>query len=206
MSRQPLRRNTPLSVDAIVDAACAIIDESGLRGLSMRRLGEALGVDPMAVYHHVGDKRRLLAQVMARVVGGMAVPEATNATWETRVRGWATAYWDVVVANRELIAAGLADPVIAEGGLPHLVPLTDAIAESGITPTLVEPNAWLVVDFVHGAALGAAAPRRHGKDELDPLRRAFQLGLDTIITGITGIAGLSGVDGVSGVCGNGLGG
>jgi AcrR family transcriptional regulator len=176
-------RTDPLTVDAIVDAACELIAEAGLAGLSMRRLGAALGVDPMAVYHHVPNKRELLSLVMARTVGAMALP-AADAPWDVRVRGWAKAYWDVVVANRELVAAGLADPVIAEGGLPLVAPLTEAVADSGIGHDLVEPTVWLVVDFVHGAALGAAAPLRHADDDLGALIGAFDAGLDTIVAGI----------------------
>lgn len=183
MSRQPARRTDPLTVDAIVDAACALIDDVGLAKLSMRRLGAALDVDPMAVYHHVPNKRELLSLVTARVVGAMPLPAADD-PWDARVRSWAAAYWDVVVANRDLVAAGLADPLIAEGGTPLIAPLADAVAASGIDVDLVEPNAWLVVDFVHGAALGAAAPLRHSGDDLGSLREAFGVGLDTIVAGI----------------------
>jgi hypothetical protein len=112
------------------------------------------------------------------------LPEISDA-WDERVRGWARAYWDIVVANRELVAAGLADPVIAAGAMPHVEPLTAAVADSGIERVLVEPNVWLVVDFVHGSALGAAAPLRHADDDLVPLLRAFAAGLDTIVAGIT---------------------
>ena len=187
MPRRPATRSEPLRVDDIVDAAIALIARSGLAGLSMRKLGAELGVDPMAVYHHVTDKRALLALVTGRVVGAMPLPDAGGA-WDARVRAWARAYWDVVVANRDLTAAGLADPVIAEGGIPLLAPLSDAIADSGLPPHLIEPNAFLVVDFVHGAALGAAAPLRHDGEDLTPLVRAFDAGLDTIVAGIRHLA------------------
>jgi AcrR family transcriptional regulator len=182
-----MRRPDPLTADAIVDAARELIADDGLPALSMRRLGAALGVDPMAIYHHVPNKRELLSRVTARVVGAMAIPDADD-PWDERVRGWARAYWEVVVANRDLIAAGLADPVIAAGGMPLVAPLTDAVADSGIEPARVEPNAWLVVDFVHGAALGAAAPLRHADADLGPLLRAFDAGLDTIVAGIAALA------------------
>lgn len=178
-----MRRTDPLTVEAIVDAAHALIADVGLNELSMRRLGGALGVDPMAVYHHVANKRELLSLVTARVVGAMTLP-AVDEPWDLRVRGWAKAYWDVVVANRDLVAAGLTDPVVAAGGMPLVSPLTDAIADSGLGPDLVEPSVWLVVDFVHGAALGAAAPLRQADRDLAPLLRAFDIGLDTILAGI----------------------
>jgi AcrR family transcriptional regulator len=173
----------PLTVDTIVDQACALIAQDGLAALSMRRLGAALGVDPMAVYHHVPNKRELLSLVMGRTVGAMALP-APEDPWDVRLRGWATAYWEIVVANRELVAAGLADPVVAAGGLPLTEPLNAAVADSGIDAELVQPNAWLVVDFVHGAALGAAAPLRQADEDVAELLRAFDAGLDTIIAGL----------------------
>jgi TetR/AcrR family transcriptional regulator, tetracycline repressor protein len=191
MSNPARQRTDPLTVDAIVDTTCELIAEAGLPALSMRRLGAALGVDPMAIYHHVPNKRELLSLVMARKVGAMTLPAADD-SWDARVRGWANAYWDVVVANRDLVAAGLADPVVAAGGMPLVAPLTDAVADSGVDLDLVQPNAWLVVDFVHGAALGAAAPLRHADDDLGPLIRAFNVGLDTIIAGIAGRATASG--------------
>jgi AcrR family transcriptional regulator len=183
MPARPRGKTDPLTVDAIVEAACALIAEHGLASLSMRRLGAALGVDPMAIYHHVPNKRELLSLVMGRTVGAMALP-APDDPWDVRVRDWATAYWQIVVANREIVAAGLADPVIAAGGLPLTEPLNNAVADSGIDPDLVQPNAWLVVDFVHGAALGAAAPLRQADDDIAELLRAFDAGLDTIVAGI----------------------
>jgi AcrR family transcriptional regulator len=183
MSRQPSRRPTPLEVDAIVDAAVRLIDEVGLAGLSMRKLGTALDVDPMAVYHHVGSKRGLLALVTARVLAGMRLPDPA-AAWQDRVRAWALAYWDVVVANRELTLAGLADPAIAEAGMPLVEPLTAAVSESGLPADLVTANVYLVVDAVHGAALGASAPLRHGGTDPGELRAVFAAGLDTIVAGI----------------------
>lgn len=183
MSRQPTLRTDPLTVDVIVDAAYALITEAGLAALSMRRLGAALGVDPMAVYHHVPNKRDLLSLVTARVIRTMPLP-AADAAWNDRVRDWAMAYRDLAVANHELVAAGLADPVVAAGGVPLVAPLIDAVAASGIDLDLVEPTVWLIVDFVHGAALGVGATGRNTDDTFDPLRRAFAAGLDTIVAGI----------------------
>jgi AcrR family transcriptional regulator len=187
MTPPPDRRRDPLTVDAIVDGACSLIAEGGLAALSMRRLGDVLGVDPMAVYHHVPNKRALLSLVMARAVGDLG-PTAPGASWDERVRAWARSYREVVAANRELVAAGLADPVIAAGGVPAAGPLVEAVAASGIEAALVEPNAWLVVDFVHGAALAGAAPQRVAVEDAEVLRAAFEAGLDTIVTGIAALA------------------
>lgn len=176
------RRGT-LSVEQIVEAASVAIDEDGLAKLSMRRLGARLGVDPMAIYHHVDDKRQLLALVLERVLA--EIPEIDRAhPWATQVREWAVAYWEVASRHREVIGAALADPVIARGALRAIEPLTDALSESGLGRASIEPAAFLIVDFVHGSALSGVAPERH-----DDLRAWFEQGLDIVIAGIEATAG-----------------
>ncbi len=177
----------PLTVERIVDAACLIIERDGLSGLSMRKLGTELGVDPMAVYHHVAHKRELLALVTKRTIGTMT-PLDPSAPWEVRVRQWAIRYWDLVVAHRELTLAGLADPEIAAGGRPSTEPLIAAVAESGLPTDLIEPNAFLVVDAVHGSALAVGSLDRHDTGGHVDLRAAFDNGIDTILAGITLLA------------------
>ena len=58
----------PLTVGRIVEAAQVLIGTEGLDRLSMRRLGTALGVDPMAIYHHLPSKRAVLTGVLERVL------------------------------------------------------------------------------------------------------------------------------------------
>lgn len=54
----PTRRR--LDRRQVLDAALVVVDRDGLEALNMRRLGTELGVDPMAVYHYVESKDRLL--------------------------------------------------------------------------------------------------------------------------------------------------
>lgn len=173
----------PLTVERIVDAACAVIERDGLDRLSMRRLGVELGVDAMAMYHHVANKRELLALVTARTLGSMTPPDPA-APWADQVRQWAMRYWDLVAANRALTLAGLADPQIAGGGLPSTEPLVAAVAASGVPAALVTPIAFIVVDAVHGSALSVGPGSGPGRTDIDSLRAAFLLGLDVIVAGV----------------------
>ena len=67
----PPSRHTPLDRGLILDAAIRFIDEQGLPGLTMRRLGQALGVEAMALYRYVAGKEELLDGVVDRLVAGM---------------------------------------------------------------------------------------------------------------------------------------
>lgn len=71
------RRRGRLTLDAVVAAAMAIVDEGGLDALSMRALGARLGVDATAVYRHVRSKDELLTALADSVVGhGEPAPES----------------------------------------------------------------------------------------------------------------------------------
>ena len=134
------------------------------------------------MYHHVANKRELLALVTARTLGTTPPPDPT-AAWADQVRQWTMRYWDLVAAHRDLTLAGLADRPIGAGGMPSTEPLVAAIIASGVPDDRARPIASIVVDAVHGSALaaGTASPQ----DDRDPtsLRSAFAIGLDTIVAG-----------------------
>jgi AcrR family transcriptional regulator len=75
----------PLTRARILEAAVELADEGGLDGLSMRRLGQALGVDPMALYRHVRDKDDLLDGLRDVVLGGIPVAEP-DPDWRAAMR------------------------------------------------------------------------------------------------------------------------
>ena len=65
---RPPSARTPLSRDRIVAAAIAYIDDTGLPGLTMRRLGAMLDVEAMALYRYVPGKEDLLDAVVESLV------------------------------------------------------------------------------------------------------------------------------------------
>jgi TetR/AcrR family transcriptional regulator, tetracycline repressor protein len=69
-----LPRGTPLSRDAVVETAIAMVDRHGLADLTMRRLGSVLGVEAMALYHHVNGREDLLEGMVAAVTDRVRVP------------------------------------------------------------------------------------------------------------------------------------
>jgi AcrR family transcriptional regulator len=60
-----------LTVNQIVTAALALIDETGLDGHSMRSLGSRLGVDPSTLYYHVQSKDALHSLIVDEIMSGI---------------------------------------------------------------------------------------------------------------------------------------
>jgi AcrR family transcriptional regulator len=83
---RPPSSRTPLDRDRIVRAAVDFIDEYGLPGLSMRRLGSILGVEAMSLYRYVPGRETLLDAVVESIVDEMGldddVLEAPRDGWQ----------------------------------------------------------------------------------------------------------------------------
>jgi AcrR family transcriptional regulator len=63
-----------LSREQVVAGAYAVLQEQGLSGLSMRRVAQGLGVQPGALYYHVGSKQEMLAEIAVRILDGVPGP------------------------------------------------------------------------------------------------------------------------------------
>ena len=63
-----------LTRERILETALRLIDSEGLPALSMRRLGQELGVEAMALYKHVPSKQALLDGVVGLTLAGLHVP------------------------------------------------------------------------------------------------------------------------------------
>jgi AcrR family transcriptional regulator len=79
------RPRIPLSRERVLATAVALADEGGVDALSMRKIAQALGVVPMALYKHVTNKNELLDGMIDVLVGEID-PPAGDTDWKTAVR------------------------------------------------------------------------------------------------------------------------
>jgi AcrR family transcriptional regulator len=75
----------PLTRERVFQAAVLLADARGIESLTMRALGEELGVEAMSIYHHVANKDELL-DGMVDVVFGEIDPPTTDVDWKTAMR------------------------------------------------------------------------------------------------------------------------
>jgi TetR/AcrR family transcriptional regulator, tetracycline repressor protein len=158
--QKPGPANTPLSVERILEAALEINDVDGIDALSMRRLGQALGVDPMAIYHHLPNKhaiiRGLVQQVFQEMEQELVFP--VDVTWQERVQLWAAMYLSISRRHHHLIIH-LIRNADASGEQVMRVneALYAALAESRVPPRDVLRGADMIVDYLHGLLLSENA-------------------------------------------------
>ena len=72
---ETIERRAPLTRDRVLQVAMALADRDGLEALSMRKLGQELGVDAMALYRHVRNKDDLFDGIIERIVGEIERPD-----------------------------------------------------------------------------------------------------------------------------------
>ncbi|WP_230208921.1 TetR/AcrR family transcriptional regulator [Nostocoides sp. HKS02] len=96
----------PLSRERVMRAAVAVADREGIAAVSMRRIGQELGVEAMSLYNHVAGKEALLDamvdQLAAEVNAAVAALDAPDPTvdWRGALRARALAARQVMLRHR----------------------------------------------------------------------------------------------------------
>jgi TetR/AcrR family transcriptional regulator, tetracycline repressor protein len=127
------RRGRPalISRQQILDAALAIVDEQGLEKLTMRRLGAAVGVDPMTIYHHVPDKAALFDGLVELVFAEIAVPAPTG-DWPEDLRAIARSARATLLAHPDLVALAGTRPPVTEPAFDLVEAVTTIVLRAGL--------------------------------------------------------------------------
>src|SRR4051794_30966875 len=89
----------PLSRHRVLRTGLALADEHGLQWLSMRKLGQALGVEAMSLYHHVANKDDLIDGMIDLVFAEIDVPTDED-DWRTAMRARATSAREALARHR----------------------------------------------------------------------------------------------------------
>jgi AcrR family transcriptional regulator len=154
---------------ALIDQALRIIGRHGVGGLTLRAVGEALGVSRTALYRHFSDKQSLVAAVARE--GFRTLGQDLREAWEREGRGQAgfqamgEAYLRFAVAHPShyrvmfgrFVESKARDPELmhqAEGAFQALVDALVAQQREGLVrrddPLLQARFVWSVV---HGIAM-----------------------------------------------------
>jgi AcrR family transcriptional regulator len=160
-ARQP---RAPLNRERVLRAAVAFADESGLAALSMRKLGETLGVEAMSLYNHVASKGDLLDGMIDLVFSEIGLPSGA-ADWKTAMRQRAVSARQVL--SRHRWAIGLMESRTSPGPatLRHHDAVIGCLRQAGF-PVALAAHAFSVLDsYIYGFALQEASLPFHTGQE-----------------------------------------
>jgi AcrR family transcriptional regulator len=155
-TRPATEDRVPLSRERVLRAAVAFADESGIASLSMRKLGEALGVEAMSLYNHVANKDALLDGMVDLVFSEIDLPTAKT-DWRAAMRQRAVSARQAL--SRHRWAIGLMESRSSPGPatLRHHDAVIGSLREAGFSIEMAA-HAYSVLDsYIYGFALQEAS-------------------------------------------------
>ena len=125
-------RRAPLTRERVLRAAVALADEAGIDSLTMRGLGQALGVEAMSLYNHVSNKDDLLDGMVDVVVGDIVVPPS-GTDWRSAMRARCISAHETLLAHPWAALQITSRLTIGPGMIRYLDATLGRLREGGFT-------------------------------------------------------------------------
>jgi AcrR family transcriptional regulator len=150
----------PARIDrgTVLDATLALADEEGLAAVSMRAVAARLGVTPMALYRHVGDKSQLLDGLVEQLLLELPLPDSTL-PWHERLDALAAAMRATARKHPRVFPLLLQRPATTPGAVRARDAVYGALRDAGIDESAIPRVERLISTFVLGFAASEAAGR-----------------------------------------------
>jgi AcrR family transcriptional regulator len=148
-SREPAVR---LNEETVVDAALVLIAERGLDGLTMRALGEQVGVEAMSLYHWFARKTDIYQGMLEAVWDEVELPPADE-DWRPALRHSAISAYRALL--RHPWATGLGGTIanVSEARLRWMDDVLGRLRRAGFTPELIDLGYHVIDSHIEGFVL-----------------------------------------------------
>ncbi|MBL8909605.1 MAG: TetR/AcrR family transcriptional regulator C-terminal domain-containing protein [Archangium sp.] len=158
-----------LTNEEVIVATLKLVDREGLDAISMRRVGEALGLSAMSLYHYFPSKDALLDGVFQAVLDELPVIELER-TWQKTVLRRARELRRVLKKHPKAIMLFATRPAVTQASIAHVEAMLRVLKKAGFTPEKSLRIFQTVVSYVVGHTLGSVATGGPvpAYDQLDP--------------------------------------
>jgi AcrR family transcriptional regulator len=133
-------------------AAMVLADKRGLEALTMRNLGQELGVEAMSLYNHVANKDDIIDGIVDLVFSEIALPSARS-HWKAAMRGRAISAHEALL--RHSWAPSLMQSRTRPGPatLRHHDSVLGSLRNAGFTLVMAAHAVSVIDGYVYGFAL-----------------------------------------------------
>jgi AcrR family transcriptional regulator len=166
-----------LSRERVLRAAVAMADKGGIESVTMRNLGQKLGVEAMSLYNHVANKDDILDGLVDVAFSEIDLPEV-GSDWKEAMRLRAMSVRQMLA--RHPWAVGLMESRSAAGpaNLRHHDAVIGSLRQAGFTIDMAA-HAYSVMDsYIYGFALQQvnlpAGAREHAPEAAQDFLRQFR--------------------------------
>src|ERR1700716_2133466 len=160
-AKRAAKTRAALTRERILRAAITLADRDGIESLSMRKLGQKLGVEAMSLYNHVPNKSDLLDGMVDLVFSEIDLPP-NGVGWQKAMRQRALSVRQVLL--RHHWANGLMESRTAPGpaNLRHHDAVLGSLRGAGLSVDLAA-HAYSILDgYIYGFTMTESMlPFRH---------------------------------------------
>jgi AcrR family transcriptional regulator len=166
---------TPLTRKRVLQAAVALADETGIESLTMRKLGQALGVEAMSLYYHVANKEALLDGMVDLVFGEIEFPTG-GADWKAAMRQRAVSARAALRRHPWAVALMESRRTPGPANLRHHDAVLGCLRRAGFAVALTAHAYSLLDAYVYGFALQEASLPFKGPEETTEVAQEIMAG------------------------------
>jgi AcrR family transcriptional regulator len=170
----------PLSEEAVIDAALAILKSEGLEAVTMRRVAAALDTGAASLYVYVSGREGLLQAMLDRVTSTIELEPPDPSRWRAQLHSLLRRMHQALVAHPGIAAMTLEDPPTTEVVLRLTENLLGILLAGGLA---AQDAAWACDIFVSLVTAIASeddvrrargrSDEGHRREQVDQIYKAF---------------------------------
>ena len=143
-----------LTREAVVDAAAAILAESGYAGVNMRAIADRCGVATMTLYRHVRTKEDVLGALVDRMLDGLELPpRGGGPDWRQDIATVLVSMHELLVEHPELAEIAARQHFNSLAAYRGVEAVLDALRRGGLEGDAAASAFAALVAFARGFTL-----------------------------------------------------
>lgn len=151
-AKHTTRPRAALTRERVLKAAISVADRDGIESLTMRTLGQKLGVEAMSLYNHVRNKEDLLDGMIDAVFSEIDLP-ASGVDWRTGMRTRAISAHQVLLEHPWAIGLMESRSTPGPANLRHHDSVLGTLRRAGFSIGMAA-HAYSVLDgYIYGFTL-----------------------------------------------------
>ena len=137
----------------IVDAAMAIVDESGMEAMTTRAIAKRLGVGQASLYNHISSRDELLDLLNARVLAGVDFSGLDHPDWTEAVYRGTLAFLAALQRHPNMMGVLATRPARTDPSLTYYERMHERLRAAGLSAQDSARFLFAIDDYCIGAAL-----------------------------------------------------
>lgn len=159
------RGRPALALDRIVGAALELVDEEGAAALSMRSLAQRLGSGTATLYRHFADRAELVAMVVDRLLGEVAVEDAAGLPWDQACAAFGHGMFEALVRHGNVAPLLIGHVPLGPNAMAHREHMISVLLADGF-PAQTAAHIYATLSrYTLGFAMQASASGSAGQHD-----------------------------------------